>query len=149
MHTSTLYNKSTPSWSWTSIVSGLLEEQFQVSYKTVLEHGFIQDNHFKVTPKGLWESSIQDSSANAFSVSSGKRIRVSGLAIAAKYVGLYGIPLREPWLYFQVPGASEFQKNVVFSPDANFSLPGPYQTLEGELLSCILVERTKPLCHVK
>jgi hypothetical protein len=140
-HTSTPYDEGMPSWSWTSIISGFLEEKFQVSYEAVLNRGFIQDDHFDVTPEGSWESSIQDSSANAFNLSSGKRIRVSGLVIAANYSGLWG-DRPGPSFYTQAPGL--FQKSVKFSPDADLSLPGPYQTLEGELLSCIFVGKTGP-----
>jgi hypothetical protein len=142
LHTSTLYDEGMPSWSWVSIISGLLEEQFQVSYEAVLIRGFIQDDHFDVAPEGSWGSSIQDSYVNAFSLPSGKRIRVSGLVITTKYYGLRGIGPR-PALLFKAPGA--FPILTEFSPDADLRLPGPYQTFEGGLLSCVLAGRTENL----
>jgi hypothetical protein len=52
LHTTTTYDEGMLSWAWTSIVSGLLEERFQASYETVLERGFIQEDHFDVAPEG-------------------------------------------------------------------------------------------------
>jgi hypothetical protein len=51
LHASTTYDEGMPSWAWTSIVSGLLEERFQASYETVLERDFNQDDHFNVAPE--------------------------------------------------------------------------------------------------
>ncbi|RDL29706.1 uncharacterized protein BP5553_10686 [Venustampulla echinocandica] len=121
-----------PSWSWSAIALGLLSDDSSISYEIPLNRGFNQDAHLNCLSYTTTISGI-----NPYGACTEGKLRLSGSMIATEFFEVFDIIGKRPRQLVYFHGFAS-----AISPDIRLTEPGPYQTLDGDVLHCLLIGST-------